>query len=538
MTLLDARDLPPGSVLEAGLCVVGAGAAGITLALELEAAGLECLLVEAGGLEPEPETQALHDILSVGDPVREDYMARARCFGGTCNLWAGRCMRLNPGDVAARPWVGESGWPIAYEEIERHYEAAGRALDLPGPPFFAASHYEGLMGRGERLLLDDGALEPTISLWARRPMRFGGMHRRRLLRSTRVRVVLHANALGLAAAADGRRIERLRLQTLDGRPLEVRARRFVLAAGGLENARLLLASSDVHTGGLGNAGDCVGRYFMDHPRTVFGRVRLSPDAPLRLLRGRPLSRGRMQLGLAPSREVQRREGLLHHYLTFEEEQSTYALKQYDAAVQVAKVVLRRGHAGGRTDLRKALRARMQTAGLMYLLTPKEILPHWVYRTYATLRPLVHERRRERRYVVVFFCEQPPDPASRVYLGRERDRLGVPKLTLDWRIGGEVTRSVLRLRELLGQELRAKHLGVIDDEAGLPDYTDASHHIGTTRMSRDPRTGVVDADCRVHGIENLFVAGSSVFPSAGHANPTLTIVALAIRLARHLAALAP
>ena len=534
MTMLDALDLPSGSSLETDTCIVGAGAAGITLALELEAAGIACLIVEAGGLEPEPETQALHDILSVGDPVRADYMARARCFGGTCNLWAGRCMRLTPTDVAPRPWIANSGWPIAYEEIAQHYEAAGRAFDLPGPSYFATSHYDGLMGRGERLLLENGSLEPTISLWARRPMRFGAAHRRRLERSRHIRVLLHANAVGLAVSGDGRRVERLSVGMLDGRRHEIKARTFVLGAGGLENARLLLASSDVQAKGLGNGEDLVGRYFMEHPRAVFGRVRLGPDAKLRLMRGRPLALGRMQLGLAPSREVQEREGLLHHYLTFEDEQSTYAQKQYDAAVQVAKVVLRRGHAGRRTELRQALKARMQTAGLIYLLTPKEILPHWVYRSYATLRPLLHEKRRERRYVVVFFCEQPPDPASRVYLGAERDRLGVPKLVLDWRIGNEVTRSMERLRALLGHELEARQLGTLAEEPGGPDYTDASHHIGTTRMSTSPRTGVVDPDCRVHGIENLYVAGSSVFPTAGHANPTLTIVALAIRLARHLA----
>ncbi len=111
---------------------------------------------------------------------------------------------------------------------------------------------------------------------------------------------------------------------------------------------------------------------------------------------------------------------------------------------------------------------------------------------------------------------------------------MPKLVLDWRIGSEVTRSMERLRALLGHELEARQLGTLAEEPGGPDYTDASHHIGTTRMSTSPRTGVVDPDCRVHGIENLYVAGSSVFPTAGHANPTLTIVALAIRLARHLA----
>ena len=253
MTMLDALDLPPGSTLDTDIRIVGAGAAGITLATPVAAAGIASLIVEAGGLEPEPETQALHDIESVGDRMREDYMARARCFGGTCNLWAGRCMRLTPTDVAPRPWIADSGWPIAYEEIARHYEAAGRALDLPAPAYFATSRYDGLMGRGERLLLEDGALEPTVSLWARRPMRFGAVHRRSLQRSRQVRVLLHANALGLSASADGRRVERLGIATLDGRRHEIRARTFVLGTGGLENARLLLASRDVQASGSATA---------------------------------------------------------------------------------------------------------------------------------------------------------------------------------------------------------------------------------------------------------------------------------------------
>jgi choline dehydrogenase-like flavoprotein len=172
-------------------------------------------------------------------------------------------------------------------------------------------------------------------------------------------------------------------------------------------------------------------------------------------------------------------------------------------------------------------------GLIYLLTPKELMPHFAYRWYSRLRNATL-RQRETHAVVVYFCEQPPDPESRVTLSRELDPLGVNRLVLDWKLGPEITRSVLELQELLRTCLGQAGIGELEHGTELR-FSDASHHMGTTRMSDDPSTGVVDTDCRIHGVENLYVSGSSVFPSAGHANPTLTILALALRLTDRLRA---
>jgi choline dehydrogenase-like flavoprotein len=531
MSLVDARSLEDGTRLDTEICVVGAGAAGITLALRLAAAGREVLLVEAGGMEPDAETQALHDVESIGYPLRENYMARARQFGGTCNLWAGRCMRLFPEDVAGRPWVPESAWPIPEREIAAHYPDAAKALGLPRVDYYEEGTYGRLSTESERRLYAHAALTPTVSLWAPRPMRFGATHRRELAAHPRIRVLLHANATRLGLDESGSTVLRLEVATLKGRRLEIAARRFVLACGGLEVVRLLLVSNGRRPQGIGNEHGLVGRYFMEHPRAVFGKVRIAAEARLRLLRGLPVPGGRLQLGLAPSPEVQAREGLLNHYLTFEEVTSGYAQQQYDAAVQLAKVVLKRGHAGSRFDLKSALKAK--TPELVYLLTPKELLPHWAFRALHAVRERIPREPRERRYVTVYFCEQPPDPESRVYLGDDRDALGMPRLVVDWRIPSNVTESVRRLEALLARVLQETGIGAVEPGEGEPRYTDASHHMGTTRMSSDPRRGVVDADCRVHGVGNLWIASSSVFPSAGHANPTLTIVALALRLAEHL-----
>jgi hypothetical protein len=271
---------------------------------------------------------------------------------------------------------------------------------------------------------------------------------------------------------------------------------------------------------------------MDHPRAVFGRVKLSEPQKLPLLLGIPLPDGIAQAGIQFSEAIQRREGLLNHYLTFERHWSDRTAQAYQSFIHSMKIALRKGYAGRRVLFGRAELAAIPE--LIYLLAPRELMPHFLYRAARRLRH--HLARGVRELIVVNYCEQAPNPASRVYLGERRDRLNMPVLVLDWRICREDTESLMRLHELLDERLQRHRLGRLDD-TGEPFsdrlYTDASHHIGTARMSADPRHGVVNARCAVHGVDNLYVAGSAVFPTSGHANPTLTIVALALRLAAHL-----
>jgi choline dehydrogenase-like flavoprotein len=535
LTIVDARTLEDGARLEAAVCIVGAGAAGLTLAFELEAAGREVLLVESGGFAPDETVQSLYDLDSVGYPPRPNYMARARQFGGSCNVWAGRCMPLQELDLAGRPWVPDSAWPIGADEVRRHYPKAAAILGLPAIANFDLATHDGRVTADERSLLAARDVSPIISLWAPRPKRFGRSERRRLARSSRVRLLIHASVTHIDLDDDGDKVRALTAQTLTGRTLKLAARTFVLAAGGLETPRLLLVSRDRQSQGIGNGHDLVGRYFMEHPRSVFGAVRTAPGCRLMLMRGWPLADGKVQLGLGASPQAQAREGLLNHYLTFEEAMSGYAEQHYQAAIEVGKVLLRRGHTGGRLELGAARRAPA-LQNFAYLLSPKEILPHRLWRLVTLARNRFARNDKPRRYIVVYFCEQPPEPASRLTLAHDTDRLGVNRLVLDWRIPESVPRSLLRLQGMLGGALEQSGLGILEPGAGEPAYTDASHHMGTTRMGDSPRTGVVDRDCRVFGVRNLYIASSSGFPSAGHANPTLTIVAMALRLADHLRSL--
>ena len=532
MSILDARHLDPDSEIRTGVCIVGAGAAGITIATELDAPSLDVCLLESGGFDPDAVTQGLYSMENVGYPVRENFMSRARYYGGSCNVWAGRSMRLAQRDVEGRDWVPDSAWPIPHRDIAAHYPKAARLLRLPALERFDRACYDGAVSDCERSLFSDHRLVPTISLWGKRPMRFGDAHRGAIRRSSSIKLLLRANLTRIHLDENGTAVESVEASTLEGKRLSIRANVYVLACGGLENARLLLAAHDRHGAGIGNQYGVVGRYFMDHPRAVFGRVRLRPGCVLPLLRGSALRDGKVQFGMSAAPEVQRRRGLLNHYATLESEFSGYAAGGYQSLVRTMKVLLRKGYAGSRWSVGRA--GLGDIPGLIYLLTPKELMPHLVYRWYSRLRNARPSRLREAHAVVVYFCEQPPDPESRVTLSRELDPLGINRLVLDWKLGSEVTRSVLELQELLRACLEQAGIGQLENGTELR-FSDASHHMGTTRMSDNPRTGVVDTNCKIHGVDNLYVSGSSVFPSAGHANPTLTIVALALRLAHQIRA---
>jgi choline dehydrogenase-like flavoprotein len=532
MKLIDVNELDSNSRITADICIVGAGAAGITLASELDGASQTVCLIESGSYGPDEETQSLCDIEVVGYPVRENFMSRARYFGGTCNLWAGRSMKLTELDLDRREWIPHSGWPIPYAELQRYYGKAEKILQLPSFERFEHVTLHRRMSPQERWLFANDALKPNLSMWAKKPLRFGTTYKSRLKRSRNISVYLNANVTEILLNRGGTSVEALRVGTVSGKRLCIRAKRFVLAGGGMENARLLLVSRGVQSHGIGNQFDVVGRYFMDHPRTVFGKVKLTGRQALPLLLGTPLAEGMAQVGIQFSERLQQRERLLNHYLTFERRWSEQTAKAYQSFVHTMKILFRKGYSGSRFSASRAELAVVPE--LIYLLAPRELMPHSLYRLVKAVKNRLSGGVRE--LIVVNYCEQAPNPQSRVYLSDERDRFKMNRLVLDWKVGEEETNSLMRLQELVDYYLKQHHIGYLDtasEKFNDLHYTDASHHIGTTRMSDDPRTGVVDKDCKVHGVTNLYIAGSSVFPTSGYANPTLTIVVLAIRLAEHL-----
>ena len=517
---VDLNDADDDQTLTADLCIAGAGPAGITLALALERQSqLSICVLESGGLDFESDTQQLYQGAVVGLPYYALDATRLRYLGGSTNHWGGWCAPLDELDFAARDWVPLSGWPFERQELQPYYEAAQEVCQL-GAYRYRADQWRD----GNRFMdLRPDKLEHRIWQFSP-PTYFGRQYREALAASRRIRVVLHANATEILLEPSLERVAGLRVATLAGRRARVRAEAYVLACGGLEIPRLLLASSGQLAAGIGNRDDLVGRHFMEHPHAVAGSLVTCRDPAL----FRPYHRPRKQdddilAAFGPTPATQER------------------LRILNASCQ----------------LRPVLPTDTGVAPNIMASRPEKDLPTRLARESPAYRQLAEnlcgliaepvseagEASGFMFYDLVVRAESQPVPDSRVSLTTERDALGLPRLALDWRLAEAVKRTVRETARLVAEELGRLGLGrahlegwvLAEDDAWPLGLTGGNHHMGTARMSDDPRQGVVDRDCRLHEIGNLYLAGSAVFPTSGWANPTLTIAALALRLADHLAA---
>lgn len=512
----DAARLPRGSVLEADIAIVGAGAAGITLARALAGSGLQVLLLEAGGTRPAGRDQALLRWAQSGQRYIDLAACRLRYFGGTTNHWAGYSTLPPAIDFAPRPELGLPGWPIDPGVLAPYLVRAARGLGHAVQDFDPA-HAAHAAGAPPDALLDRRSTALTSRLFRISPgRRFGAMHGDALAAQHGLRVVLHANAVHLQLDAAGRAVQEVQLRSFDGPPLRVRAQRWVLAAHALENARLLLVSNDIARAGIGNAHGQVGRGFMEHPVLVSGVLR--PGRGFSRLYDEQWASARganWTVGLSEDR--MRRLGAL---------QTQCRLLPVFARDDV-QLAMRRLRAAWSSP------ASAQAFGDLAM-----VAAHPAEFAALALRALGIRRFEPVAYRIEQRIEQAPNPASRVLLDGSRDALGMPTASLHWALDTIDERSFAAGQAVLGQEFERLGVGRVDASPLTPAAMRSrvgglNHHAGTARMSADARTGVVDADCRVHGIRNLYVAGSAVFPRIGIANPTLLIVALAMRLADHL-----
>ncbi len=528
---VDLGDFESGHTLEADLCIAGAGIVGITLARQFLGTPTRVLLLESGNVDFEAETQALFD----GEQLGVEYYplddARLRFFGGSTLVWGGRCVPMDRLDFERRSWVPHSGWPISRDDLDPFYL---RAQDVLG---IKSSIYDERMWEEVPVLppaFDRRILRTTFWHFDEAYARFSWDQCQDLATATNIEIVTHANVTNIQLRDDGQAVEHFDVATLSGRQCKVKADRYVLATGGIENPRILLASNGVQPQGVGNDHDLVGRFFMEHPHGRAGEVRSKNRYRLLDTYKKRRTRAGLMVApvLAPSDELQASAGILN---------TSFGLKY------------RRRADRGRSVHKKMYSSvkhwtNPTTASRQMWRSYKAINAFRHRATDAFLRRLGFWRDTHRLYITVR-GEQAPNPDSRVVLSQKRDALGVPQADLDWQMSEIDKRTVSVLVDQLSKELGRLGLGeavpsdwlASEDLAWPNDPTvglhpiGGYHHMGTTRMSDNPREGVVDADSRVHGMQNLYIGGSSVFPTGGWANPNLTIVALTLRLADHLKA---
>jgi choline dehydrogenase-like flavoprotein len=511
---VDARTLPVGENLETDICIVGAGPAGIALALALSGSARRIILAESGGFESDPATQSLNDGESIGLSYRVNE-SRLRYFGGSGNHWAGNCRALDTRIFKVRNWLPHSGWPFAGSDLDRyHYKAkllCGVSQHGIGVEYIRA--------RGGAPVSWSEPLETAV--WQVPFVKpFGERFRAPLGEASGLTVLLSANLVELVESDEGKSIDLARFASLTGARFTIRARCYVLACGGIENARLLLSmQTERNPGGLGNRYDLVGRFFTEHPEMSLGALVHNRPGPPGL--GRVVSTSKEQL----------LEGF----------RLTDSFQKNAQIGDVAFWPLCSGDVTASSELVAELGCTIQdVASRLAGLDPCGL--------------------RNQTILTITF-EQSPNPDSRITLSDERDVLGMRRVRLDWRLNDFDRRTFATALKVIGRESGRQHIGrfwlrtplrcldldrpesirfdlPISSPTGAQNQLDTElcwgcHHMGTTRMHSDPRHGVVDPNSRVHGITNLYIAGSSIYPSVGISNPTLTIIALALRLADHL-----
>ena len=521
----DFNTAPEDDLITADICIVGAGAAGITLARSFLNTDCRVLLVESGGADYDKQTQDLYK----GDLTGEDYYdlreSRLRFFGGSTAIWGGRCAQLDNIDFEKRPWVEHSGWPIGKSEMAPWYEKAQQELELDT---VADNSLPGHVNP-----FRDGRLTTAFWQFDEKFSRFTLPSCQDLRDADNIRILLHANAICIQTSENGAQVTGLDIASLQGRNATVKAEHYVLAMGGLEIPRLMLASKTrAHPDGIGNRHDQVGRFFMEHPHGRGARVEC-PD-PGRLFRLFPAyvrhNRKRYGMLMRPTEACQRDTQILNTAFTIgvfkhpgqtpEFYRRAYGKIKHDMAPSVV----------GRSLWRVVKRAS-----------------RWAQDNFGPEMLARSLKKPQYGIYTVIRAEQAPNPDSRLCLSDKKDALGMPLPDLNWQFLDIDKRSVLRAMQALDTELQSLKLGRADPAQWVSDHETTwefdhivtnhdkggYHHMGTTRMGTDPKVSVVDSDCRVHGMGNLYIAGSSVFPTGGWANPTLTILALAMRLGDHI-----
>jgi choline dehydrogenase-like flavoprotein len=522
--LVDFRDRVALPVAPGVIVIVGSGAAGLALSLTLGDHGRPVLLLESGGevrdARAASDAARLNEGVVAGLPFHLE-IGRARGLGGTSNLWHGQCMRLHEIDLRERAWVPHSGWPITLNRLSHYYPLAERWIGVSGKGYDETRWAE--HPRLTPIPWTPDHLLHDFTEYARYP-RLARRYQGRIRRHPLVCVVV--NATVSRVLVQGGRVGAVEVLGHDGRRETVPASQVILAAGAIENARLLQLSDPAGVG-LGLGRQLTGRFLQSHPIIRMADVRAADFAFLQdryvVLRHR---RRRLfpKVRLAPA--AQERHQLLDATAVFLHEHDDPALDAVHQLVLAARA-RRWPDAPGRAVLRG-------------LGSPTPLVRD-------AYRRLVHglpTGSAPSRVSLELWLEQAPDAGSRVTLDRTRDPLGLPRARVTWRCGEQEIRTSRALTRLIAGDLTKLGIARLielasmrDDEAWLASMRDAAHAAGTTRMSADPRHGVVDADLQVHGVAGLFVIGGSVFPTSGYANPTLTIVALAIRLGEHLVGLA-
>ncbi|MCH2132579.1 MAG: GMC oxidoreductase [Phycisphaerales bacterium] len=549
--LIDAGELEDQAVLTAPVVIVGAGPAGIVLALELDQAGIEVLLIESGSLRFSEALQELGDTRPT-TPERHPPMSECtrRQVGGASVIWGGRCLPYDPVDFDQRDYMPHSTWPVAYESLVPYFPRVGEYLSCGGP-IYDLHQIPGIAQTSIVPGLPDGdILTSTLERWSL-PTNFGREYLKALRKSTRIRLVHGLSCTEIESTDTGDRVKSIHGRTLAGHDVHLRGERYVITGGGLNSTRLLLSSDRRHEGGIGNHSGLLGRFYTGHLGGRIARVHFStPPRDTVYSFDRDQDRVYLRRRLSFSREFLHREQLPNivswlvnsrisdpshgnGIMSFAYLSLSSRLGKHLAPEAIRRAAIKGSQPG-------ATRAHIGNMVRDWWKTLK-FIPTFGYKRYIARRkvPGFHLPSRSNIYDLYYWGEQMPNPDSRVSLLDERDDVGMRRLAIDVQYQAGDFEGIVRAHRFWDEYLQRHDCGRLeyfsdDPEADVRSQPgDGFHQIGTTRMAERAEDGVVDPNCRVHGFEDLYVMSSSVFVTAGQANSMVMILSFALRLAEQL-----
>jgi len=520
----DASNTVPTDI---DVCIVGAGVMGLAISSHLHThTRRRIVLLEEGELEDTETASAVPAEANSGDVPSAVAGSRARGFGGSSRRWGGQALPFSRLDLAKRPFLpGRGAWPVDWEELNRFYPAADRFLGLSSLPF------ETDLWRREQVTtpFQDGEdLELTISKYSPHPY-LATVHRRSIESSAQVDCLLNAKVASLELDQDGRHARRVRIRSPQGRETWLPARVVLLCAGGIENARILLASPQAGGCGIGNQADLVGRYYQDH--VGFYAARLRPvdwDAFRHLFASFVPGNQKYLPKIQLSQALQQRDDLLNVIGNLDVQEDAYSPRS--CARRIYHSLRRRslhgdGQQAGFKDVWRLLQAAPQTLDLL--------AAHFVEHRIAI--------PRDGHFFLMANAECEPLSASRITLGQQRDAYGLHRPQVNWLVSDLTYKALQSYGQALKRCLESAGIAMVQLSPYLLDPSanwkeraySLYHHMGATRMAASPNQGVVDGQSRVHGIDNLYIAGTSILPTGSASNPSYTALALALRTADHL-----
>ena len=512
---IDARTLENGTIIEGDICIVGAGAAGITIANEFLNSNYKVILLEGGGFDYDDRIQELYNGKTTGQPYYPMKSSELHFFGGTTAHWGGFCSLFDPIAFEKRDWVEYSGWPLTQEELLPYYKRASVNLDLNNFEF-DLSYWLGQDPSLVPLPLDQNVVWNKVWRFSP-PTRFGKKYQEQIINSKNVHLYTYANLVDITGNDNLTVIRDVTVKNYAGKTHKAVAKYFVIACAGIQNARILLAANKQSSKGLGNDHDLVGRFFMEHLEIKSADLWLEQPSELKLYKYAP---PKIQGEIAIQPKVQEELQILNGIVSF---------TPLDIAKRTPSFIETWTSSDPRENQERVNQATYKAGG---------------NRVQRFLDSFKSEKSKNfhQSFQMTLRLEQVPNPLSRVTIYNSVDELGMPRASLNWAFTPLELKSIKKIYEIIGQQAGAAGIGRVklaDDLVerkgnSVPATTSGGwHHMGTTRMSLDPKSGVVDQHCKIHGINNIFMAGSSCFPTGAGVNPTFTIVALSIRLADHL-----